>query len=43
MKVSTSSGIYRVPGMRSYDRMEPSRCYASTEIAERDGFRRAKR
>lgn len=36
------SGIYHVPGGRSYERTVASRCYASAEDAEADGYRRAK-
>ena len=36
------SGIYHVPGGRSYDRTTAERCYANTDDAEADGYRRAK-
>jgi hypothetical protein len=36
------SGIYHVPGGRSYDRTVADRCYASADDAEADGYRRAK-
>jgi hypothetical protein len=36
------SGIYHVPGGRSYERTAAERCYMSTEDAEADGYRRAK-
>ena len=36
------SGIYHVPGGRSYERTTAERCYMSTEDAEADGYRRAK-
>jgi hypothetical protein len=36
------SGIYHVPGGRSYERTVANRCYASAEDAEADGYRRAK-
>src|SRR4051794_26607388 len=42
IKVNSSSGIYHVPGGRSYARTKPERCYATPEDAEADGFRRAK-
>lgn len=42
VKVNARSGIYHVPGGRSYDRTTPDRCYTTPEEAERDGYRRAK-
>jgi hypothetical protein len=42
VKVNARSGIYHVPGGRSYDRTTPDRCYATPDEAERDGYRRAK-
>jgi hypothetical protein len=42
VKVNVASGIYHVPGGRSYARTRPDRCYATPEDAEADGFRRAK-
>lgn len=36
------SGIYHVPGGRSYDRTTAERCYVSAADAEADGYRRAK-
>src|SRR6478735_793267 len=42
IKANASSGIYHVPGGRSYARTRPERCYATPEDAEADGFRRAK-
>jgi len=36
------SGIYHVPGGRSYDRTTAERCYVNTDDAEADGYRRAK-
>ena len=42
IKANASSGIYHVPGGRSYARTKPERCYATPEDAEADGFRRAK-
>jgi micrococcal nuclease len=36
------SGIYHVPGGRSYDRTMAERCYVNAEDAEADGYRRAK-
>ncbi len=43
VKVNERSGIFHVPGGLSYERTNPSRCYATAEGAEADGFRRAKR
>ena len=37
-----ASGIFHVPGGRSYDRTAPVRCYADSAAAEADGYRRAK-
>ena len=42
VKVNTRSGIFHVPGGRSYDRTVPDRCYATAADAEADGYRRAK-
>lgn len=42
VKVNTRSGIFHVPGGRSYDRTVPDRCYATAALAEADGYRRAK-
>jgi hypothetical protein len=42
IKAKASSGIYHVPGGRSYDRTVPERCYASAADAEADGYRAAK-
>ena len=36
------SGIYHVPGGRSYERTTAERCYMSTDDAEAAGYRRAK-
>ena len=36
------SGIYHVPGGRSYDRTTADRCYMNADDAEADGYRRAK-
>jgi hypothetical protein len=36
------SGIYHVPGGRSYVRTMAERCYVNAEDAEADGYRRAK-
>jgi hypothetical protein len=36
------SGIYHVPGGRSYERTTAYRCYMNAEDAEADGYRRAK-
>jgi hypothetical protein len=38
-----SSGIYHLPGGQFYERTVAERCYASTEAAEADGYRAAKR
>jgi hypothetical protein len=37
-----ASGIFHVPGGRSYDRTAPVRCYLDPATAEADGYRRAK-
>src|SRR6266511_3963626 len=42
IKANTQSGIFHVPGGRSYDRTTPERCYASAEAAMADGYRQAK-
>jgi hypothetical protein len=42
IKAKVNSGIYHVPGGRSYDRTMPERCYATTADAEADGYRAAK-
>ena len=42
VKAKANSGIYHVPGGRSYDRTVPERCYASAADAEADGYRAAK-
>ena len=42
IKVGAKSEVYHVPGGRFYDRTVAERCYASTEDAEADGYRRAK-
>ncbi|MFT3853653.1 MAG: hypothetical protein QM733_13065 [Ilumatobacteraceae bacterium] len=42
VKLNLDSGIFHVPGGRSYARTRPERCYATPEDAEADGFRRAK-
>jgi hypothetical protein len=42
IKVNSKSGIYHVPGGRSYERTAADRRYASAEDAEADGYRRAK-
>ena len=36
------SGIYHVPGGRSYERTTAERCYMNADDAEADGYRRAK-
>lgn len=43
VKGKVASGIYHVPGGRSYGRTRPDRCYASAAAAEADGLRPAKR
>jgi hypothetical protein len=43
IKGNADSGIFHVPGGRSYERTTPERCYANEADAEADGFRRAKR
>ena len=42
IKAKAKTGIYHVPGGRSYDRTVPERCYASAADAEADGYRAAK-
>jgi hypothetical protein len=42
IKANDNSGIYHVPGGRSYDRTVPERCYADAADAEADGYRAAK-
>jgi hypothetical protein len=42
VKANGNSGIYHVPGGRSYDRTVPDRCYADPAAAEADGYRAAK-
>ena len=42
VKANANSGIFHVPGGRSYDRTVPERCYASAADAEADGYRAAK-
>ena len=37
-----ASGIFHVPGGRSYDRTTPVRCYLDAASAEADGYRQAK-
>jgi hypothetical protein len=37
-----ASGIFHVPGGRSYDRTAPVRCYLDAASAEADGYRQAK-
>lgn len=39
VKANDNSGIYHLPGGRSYDRTVAERCYASAEEAEADGYR----
>jgi hypothetical protein len=42
VKLNEASGIFHVPGGRSYDRTNAHRCYASAEAAIADGYRQAK-
>ena len=42
IKANINSGIYHLPGGRSYDRTRAERCYAVEDAAQRDGYRRAK-
>jgi hypothetical protein len=43
VKGKLSSNIYQVPGNFAYERTTPDRCYKSTDAAEDDGLRAAKR
>lgn len=43
IKAKMTSKIFHAPGQLNYDRTTPDRCYASTEAAEADGLRAAKR
>ena len=43
VKAKTSSKVYRVPGMFSYEESKPERCYRDEDAAIADGFTRAKR
>ncbi|MGD9997014.1 MAG: hypothetical protein AB7L17_16095 [Ilumatobacteraceae bacterium] len=42
IKANANSGIFHVPGGRSYERTIPERCYATAQAAEADGYRAAK-
>jgi hypothetical protein len=42
VKANANSGIFHVPGGRSYDRTIPERCYPTAQAAEADGYRAAK-
>jgi hypothetical protein len=42
VKANDQSGIYHLPGGRSYDRTIAERCYSTGEAAEADGYRRSK-
>ena len=42
IKVNSKSGIFHVPGGRSYERTAADRCYESAADAEADGYRQAK-
>ena len=43
VKANANSGIYHLPGGRSYVTTRAERCYCDTASAEADGFRAAKR
>jgi hypothetical protein len=43
VKAKTASGIFHVEGGANYARTRADRCYASSESAEADGLRPAKR
>lgn len=43
IKGNSDSGIYHVPGGRSYSRTVPEECFATREDAEAAGYRAAKR
>ena len=43
IKANAGSGIFHIPGGGSYERTRAERCYCTTEDAEADGFRQAKR
>jgi hypothetical protein len=42
VKLNARSGIFHVPGGRSYERTSPDRCYSTAQAAEADGYRAAK-
>jgi hypothetical protein len=42
IKANDNSGIYHVPGGRSYERTKGERCYANVDDAQADGYRAAK-
>ena len=42
VKANENSGIFHVPGGRSYERTVPERCYATAEDALADGYRPSK-
>ena len=42
VKANDNSGIYHLPGGRSYERTVAERCYATAEAAEADGYRQSK-
>jgi hypothetical protein len=42
VKANQSSGIFHLPGGRSYERTVPARCYATADDAEADGYRQSK-
>jgi len=43
VKAKLARGIFHVHGGASYERTSPDRCYRSTDAAEADGLRAAKR
>lgn len=43
VKAKLASGIFHLPGSRSYERTRPDRCYLDGRTAESDGLRAAKR
>jgi hypothetical protein len=42
VKANHNSGIFHLPGGRSYERTVPERCYATADEALADGYRQAK-
>lgn len=43
VKAKMQSGIFHLPGMALYERINPDRCYPSPDAAEADGLRVSKR